>query len=101
RSAHVGGKLVDFIHSLDDSFGNSGISEVANDELVSGTSAEFVMLQIDAANPGAGVLQPSHEMSADKSTGPTHQYPLCLHMLSQSDFKHFEVSAGCLLGFIE
>ena len=73
-AAHVGGELVDLVEApIDDGVAESGVAQVADDEVVGLGLGELGEFQVHAADPEAFMLEAAHQVAADEASRAADQ----------------------------
>jgi hypothetical protein len=76
-TAHIGGELINLIKAaVDDSAAESGIPQIANDEIIGFALRELMKLQVDTPHPIPITLQPFYQVAPDEAAGATDQCTL-------------------------
>src|SRR5260370_24697120 len=76
-AAHIRGELINLIKAaVDDSAGESGIPQIADDKIIGFALREFMKLQVDTPHPVSIALQPFYQVAADEAACATDQCTL-------------------------
>src|SRR5260370_38948616 len=76
-AAHIRGELINLIKAaVDDSAAESGIPQIADDEIIGFALREFMKLQVDTPDPVSIALQPFYQVAADEAACATDQCTL-------------------------
>ena len=78
-AAHVGGEIVDLVHALDGLAAIIHLAQVQEAEFVRRAGLVFRILDIDAPDPIAPILEVIDKMEADKAAGTGHQHRFLGH----------------------
>jgi hypothetical protein len=73
RTTHIGGQLIDFVDAGQDRLDGLDVPQVAENELVGRSRAEFRPFQVGAPYPTSFGSQSLYEMAADEATRACNQ----------------------------
>lgn len=73
-STHIGGQLINFIKTpVGDTLANLLIPQISKNEVVVGRYCKFMFFPIDTSDPAISILEVTHQMTTNESSGSTNK----------------------------